>query len=179
MAKDFTQNTIIKAKPKDKPYELRDGKVRGLILRVQPTGKKAWICELRSYKGRKRRLTIKTGETTDANVITLTQARDSANNVIAHPEKYFHDAPLKSTVKTKKLGDFVKGPYKEYAKANIRTEHKTLQSLERNFGHLLDRDMDKIAETDIVRWKNSKKTAFTTLQRDFTSLKACLNRAVK
>jgi len=178
MAKDFTQNTIIKAKPKEKPYELRDGKVRGLILRVQPTGKKAWICELRNYKGKKRRLTIKAGNSSDANSITLTHARVRATSVIAHPEKYFFDTPIKTTVKTKKLGDFIAGPYKDYAKSNIRTEHKLLQSLKRNFGHLFDRDMDQIAETDIVRWKNSKKTAFTTLQRDFTSLKACLNRAL-
>jgi len=178
MANDFTQNTSIKAKPKVKPYELRDGKVRGLILRVQPTGKKAWVCELRNYKGKKRRATIKVNGMTDANVITLTQARHLANAIIAHPEKYFLDAPLKSADNTKVFGDFFKGAYKEYAEANMRSHNKVLPSIKRNFSHLFDRDMDKIAETDIVRWQKNKTVAFTTLQRDFTNLKACLNRAV-
>lgn len=31
------------AQPQDRPYELRDTQVRGLILRVQPSGHKAWI----------------------------------------------------------------------------------------------------------------------------------------
>jgi hypothetical protein len=36
----FTQHTAARAKAKQKPYELRDGGCRGLILRVQESGTK-------------------------------------------------------------------------------------------------------------------------------------------
>jgi len=180
MSKDFNNNTIIKAKPKDKPYELRDGKVRGLILRVQPSGKKAWICELRNYKGRKRRktITIEPSNLTDANIVTLAQARKEALAIISQPEKYFFENAPKTTIKTKVFGDFFKGPYQDYARSHIRSYKDVLPRIERNFGHLFDRDMDKIAETDIVRWQKAKTVSFSTLQREFTYLKACLNRAI-
>lgn len=43
MRTQITKRTVFKAQPKDRPYEIRDTLVRGLILRVQPSGYKAWI----------------------------------------------------------------------------------------------------------------------------------------
>lgn len=43
MSSALTKRIVLTAEPKDRPYELRDAQVRGLILRVQPSGHKAWI----------------------------------------------------------------------------------------------------------------------------------------
>lgn len=43
MSSALTKRIVLTAEPKDRPYELRDAQVRGPILRVQPSGHKAWI----------------------------------------------------------------------------------------------------------------------------------------
>lgn len=43
MSSALTKRIVLTAEPRDRPYELRDAQVRGLILRVQPSGHKAWI----------------------------------------------------------------------------------------------------------------------------------------
>lgn len=49
--------TIRKAKPKDKAYLIWDTKQRGLALRIQPTGSKAWVVVYNRH-GRTRWLTL-------------------------------------------------------------------------------------------------------------------------
>jgi hypothetical protein len=43
MSSALTKRIVLTAVPKDRPYELWDAQVRGLILRVQLSGHKAWI----------------------------------------------------------------------------------------------------------------------------------------
>jgi hypothetical protein len=43
MRTQLTKRIVAAAQPQAKPYEMRDTLVRGLILRVQPSGHKAWI----------------------------------------------------------------------------------------------------------------------------------------
>ena len=178
MANDFNQNTVIKAKPKDTPYELRDGRERGLILRIQPSGKKAWIVELRNHNGRKRRKTIKINGISDANIITYTQAQKEAQAIKLNPEKHFQVYAVNTNVNSKKLGDFLDGPYKAYAKENIRSHTELIPRLKRNFQHLFARDLDKISEFDMESWQRSRNVSFKTKQIEFSYLKAALNRAV-
>ncbi len=39
----LTKRIVATAQPRDRAYELRDTQVRGLLLRVQPSGNKAWV----------------------------------------------------------------------------------------------------------------------------------------
>lgn len=39
----LTKRLVTTAQPKDRAYELRDTQVRGLLLRVQPSGHTAWV----------------------------------------------------------------------------------------------------------------------------------------
>lgn len=38
----FTKTTADKAQPQSKPYQIHDSTIVGLVLRVQPTGRKFW-----------------------------------------------------------------------------------------------------------------------------------------
>lgn len=40
---NLTKRIVATAQPKERAYELRDTQVRGLLLRVQPSGHKAWV----------------------------------------------------------------------------------------------------------------------------------------
>jgi integrase len=46
-------------KPADRPIEYRDTDQRGLVLRVEPTGRLTWVCRY-TFRGRDRRLTLGT-----------------------------------------------------------------------------------------------------------------------
>jgi len=60
--------------PGDTPYEVRDDRLKGFILRVQPTGAMSWIWEY----ARGKRITIGPAE-----VFTSAQARDEARKHLA------------------------------------------------------------------------------------------------
>ena len=68
----FNENTVKTSKPKDKVYELRDSGLQGLILRIQPTGKKTWRVALN------RSIRRNVG---DANILTLGQAKTKAKKM--------------------------------------------------------------------------------------------------
>src|SRR5262245_37018911 len=70
----LTKRIVATAQPKDRPYELRDTQVRGLLLRVQPSGHKAWIVTW--AHGQRRTLG-------SAGHLTLDEARDYARQAIA------------------------------------------------------------------------------------------------
>jgi len=74
MASALTKCIVLTAEPRDRPYELRDAQVSGLILRVQPSGHKAWIV---TWAHGKRR-TLGSVEH-----LTLDQARDQARQTVA------------------------------------------------------------------------------------------------
>ncbi|HTE77442.1 MAG TPA: Arm DNA-binding domain-containing protein, partial [Xanthobacteraceae bacterium] len=64
--------SVQKAKPKDRAYVIWDAKQRGLALRIQPTGSKAWVC-VYSRQARPRWLTLG-----DAGTVGLADAREMA-----------------------------------------------------------------------------------------------------
>ncbi|WP_256777110.1 MULTISPECIES: Arm DNA-binding domain-containing protein [unclassified Stenotrophomonas] len=74
MSSALTKRIVLTSEPRDRPYELRDAQVRGLILRVQPSGHKAWIV---TWAHGKRR-TLGSVEH-----LTLDQARDQARQAVA------------------------------------------------------------------------------------------------
>lgn len=74
MRVQLTKRQVETYQPRERPYEARDAQVRGLILRVQPSGHKVWIVSWAHW----RRRTI--GPTT---AMLLDLARAPATNAIA------------------------------------------------------------------------------------------------
>ncbi|WP_429000559.1 Arm DNA-binding domain-containing protein [Stenotrophomonas rhizophila] len=67
MSSALTKRIVLTSDPRDRPCEFRGAQVRGLMLRVQPSGHKAWIV---TWAHGKRR-TLGSVEH-----LTLDQARD-------------------------------------------------------------------------------------------------------
>ena len=63
------------AQPKDKPFELRDSRLNGFILRVQPSGARSYVIQ---WARGKRKTLAKVGELSPA------QAREKAEKVLAN-----------------------------------------------------------------------------------------------
>ncbi|MDR2959519.1 MAG: Arm DNA-binding domain-containing protein [Stenotrophomonas sp.] len=73
MRSALTNRIVLTAEPKDRPYDLRGARVRGLILRVQPSGHKAWIVTW--GRGKHRTLWSVEG-------LPLDQAREQARQAV-------------------------------------------------------------------------------------------------
>ncbi len=181
MAANLTQGIVKKAKPKDKPYEIRDGKVPGLILRVQPTGRKRYVCEYRikdpkTLTWRKTRKTIQG----DPEVLTVKQAQEAAKDILKDASKGIDRNKEERDARARTLGGFIEEKYTEYAQDHISTHKALLISLKRNFEDLYSKPLNQITELDIEAWRRKRPSIkFETLQRDLTQLKACLNTAMK
>ncbi|WP_425479556.1 Arm DNA-binding domain-containing protein [Stenotrophomonas chelatiphaga] len=88
MSSVLTKRIVFTAEPRDRPHELRDAQVRGMILRVEPSGHKAWIV---TWAHGKRR-TVHSVEH-----LSLDQACDQARQAVAE----YVQSGLPTVAKTK------------------------------------------------------------------------------
>jgi integrase len=166
----FNENTVKTNRPKEKVFELRDSGLQGLILRIQPTGKKTWRVAL----DRSARRNVG-----DANIMTLGQARTKA-------KKMQSDFAEGKKIESKRqqcptLQKFLTGKYQDYVKANHKTGTSDVARLLAACKTLLKTRLDKLNELQIEKWKAGrlKVAKPNTVKRDLGSLKGALNLAVK
>lgn len=81
-----SDNYCIKLQPKDKPLDIHDSQVKGLVLRVAPNGSKSWILryhykEGKEWKQRKTSLGSFRLSRSDATGLTVTAARTEAERI--------------------------------------------------------------------------------------------------
>ncbi len=70
---------VDRATPRDKEYQICDGEIPGLWLRVYPSGKKVYALQYRNETGRKRTLTLGT----HGSKLTPQEARGLAKEKLA------------------------------------------------------------------------------------------------
>jgi integrase len=157
-----------------KPFEIRDIRLPGFIVRVQPSGARSYVTQL----GRGRRVTLgKVG------VLTPDEARERCEKVlgnVAHGRAPFFgiDGTDKLT-----LGDFVKQTYAPWLTANRpRSAVSSLERTKRNFGAWYLEPLTAITPERIETWKLgrfAKGSTPSTVLRDLGALGGTLTRAVK
>lgn len=173
----LTKRVVIDAQPKSKPYEMRDILTRGLILRVQPSGHKAWIV---SWAHGKRR-TLGAVEH-----ITLEQARAQAAQAMAEAVQQRLPALAKAKVVTCTLGVFLTDHYEPWARVELRRGARYAQRIRTHFAGLLSRPMHEIDVPTVDRWwrerlsdGHGRQVAKATAYRDLATLRAALSMAVE
>ena len=166
----FNQNTVKTNRPQEKRYEIWDAGHKGLFLRVLPTGTKNFFIAL------DRRTVRKVG---DANLLTVGQAR---NKAITMSSDHIAGKTIKSSRnQCPTLEKYLKGKYRDYAKANHKSGTSDVERLLAACKPLLKTHLDKLNQLQIEKWKAGRlKTAkANTVKRDLGSLKGALNLAVK
>lgn len=188
----FTLARIEAAAPKAKPYELRDARTRGLILRVQPSGRKNYYVEWK----RGSRYTIGPHP-----AITLARARTVANEVmgdfIKRREEWTPGAPSPVPQHVARhrdrraaergeivdtLRDLIKGDYGDWAEANRKSGKATRQRLQSAFADVLDTRLCDINPLQLERWRRDRLAegvAVATVNRDLAALRGALSKAVE
>jgi len=175
----LTKRTVDTAQPRDRPYELRDTQVRGLLLRVQPSGHKAWIV---TWAHGKRRTLGSAGH------LTLDQARAHARHAVA---EYIQQglpsiAKVKPTSPTLRV--FLSDRYAPWARVELRGGQQYVERIEVAFADLLDTPIADINAALIDSWwqrrlttptqKTGKPPSKATAARDLACLRSTLTKAV-
>ena len=160
-------------KPQDKPFEICDEQLLGLILRVSPSGRMMYVVQY----GRGKRVNI--GR---ADVMTPTDARAKALGILADVAKGIDPAADKHHEKTPTLRAYLDGDYGTWAESHYSDGDATVKRLKVNFADLLNVKLDAITPWHIEKWRTKSLKAGTpasTLNRQLNPLKAMFNRAVE
>jgi integrase len=168
----LTQQIISRLKPVAKPYEVRCDKLKGFLVRVQPSGTLSYVCQY----ARGKRITLG-----DARILTLDQARTKAREILGQvaagvdpqEERKPKAGPLT-------LGRFLTDHYQEWITSHHRHDDN-LNRIRASFVDLLDTPLSDIIPWTIERQRKARKDAGIaagTINRDVAALRAAINRAV-
>lgn len=169
----FIGNRLVAAvKPKDRPYEIRDSKLAGFLLRVQPSGARIYVCQYT----RGKRITIGS-----ASKLTPTQARDKAREILAAVELGADPQAERKARKAHTLESFITEDYGPWFKANRRTGGMTVHYLLSRFPDLKHKRLSDINAWLVEKWRAQrlKQVKPATVNRELVTLKAALAKAVE
>ena len=156
MRAKLTPRTVESAKPEATPYEIHDTDLKGLLLRVQPSGIKAYVVTW----GRGKRRTLGRHP-----VMTVAGARKAA--LAALSESAEHGAPLaviasqKPAKAVETFGEFMDDRYAPHVLATAKAGKATVHCIKRQFGHLYGRKLTSITRADFDDFKASRLKAGT------------------
>src|SRR6266550_8646610 len=105
-------NLVKQLKPAVKPFEVRDTRVKGFLLRVQPSGAMTYYAEY----GRGKRIAIGRSD-----VIAPDCARERARDILAGAQFGRDPMEERRLAKAHTLRGFIDNVYAPWAEANIRT----------------------------------------------------------
>ncbi len=166
-------NSLVKQlRPAAKPFEVRDTRTKGFLLRVQPSGAMTYYAEY----GRGKRISLGRSD-----VVAPDRARARAKDILA--SAHFGEDPMEERrqAKAHTLRSFVDEEYAPWAAENIRTAAATVARLKASFAEHLDKKLGDLSPWIIEKWRTARLKAGAkpaTVNRDLDDLKSCLNKAV-
>jgi integrase len=172
MREAITRDLIKSLTPAAKPYEVRDPRLKGFLVRVQPSGVMTYYAEY----GRGKRHAI--GR---ADALAPSQAFERARTVLAQAT-LGNEPAARHEAKAHTLRSFLDEVYEPWAKANIRTPKNTLGRLRANFPDLHNEKLGDINAWVVEKWRASRLKAgakATTVNRDLDDLRSSLAKAVE
>lgn len=174
MKATITIALIARVKPQAKPYDIRDSKTTGFILRVQPSGKKSFYCE---YKRGGR---LKIGDT---QTWSVKQARDRVKEIIVEFQKTGSVDVFKPEVHRKLTYlRFLEQHYFAWVDVNHKSSKKTRRRLLNDCKAFHNVKLDSITPQMVEKWRTervSKGNSPHTANRCFAYLRASLSKAVE
>ena len=170
--------------PRDKPFEVVDSELKGFLLRVQPSGARTYYLSYRNSQGKRGRYRIGSSD-----ALSPAQARDQAMllsaRVVAGDDiqsQKKHERRMAEQAKSQTLDGFLIHQYEPWVMSQRKSGAATVKRIRSNFAHLMQRPLVNINLWVIEKWRSEelkRGKAKTTINRDITTLKACLSKAVE
>ncbi len=183
MRAKLSARSIQTLRPCDKPFEVVDSELKGFLLRVQPSGAMTYYFSYRNAQGRRGRYRIGNSDSLSPaqarDQATLLSARVVAGEDIQSQKK--HERRLVQQAKSQTLDGFLIHQYEPWATSQRKSGTATVKRIRSNFEHLRQRPLLDINLWVIEKWRSEelkRGKAKTTINRDVTTLKACLSKAV-
>ena len=179
MQQKLTQDIVKKITPTDKRQKIKDLVLPGLMLRVEPSGKKTWYIDYKRPNG--QRTYHKIG---CATILTVMQARDVAQKFLASV-KLGNDPIKTEEIKKERLTlkQLISEHYSSWVVDNRRSGKETIAILTRAFKDFMDMPVEEISMLAIEQWRTKMRQVnglkASSLNRQITALKAAINWAVK
>lgn len=174
---NITERLVRSIRPRSKPYELRDDKLKGFLVRVQPSGLASYVAEV----GRGRRVTLgRVGPTTPA------RARELALSALAGAREGKSTDEIRAQVRprrggAKTLRDYLDKEYRTWAEHHLKRGGAEVDRIESRFAEFLDCPLSEINAWRLSKWKLSRLKAGIsryTVARDLSALRAALGRCM-
>lgn len=177
MKAKLSPRTVDGAKPAAAPYEVHDTDLKGLLLRVQPSGAKSYVVTW----GRGKRKTLGRHP-----VMTVAGARRAA--LAALSEAAQHGAPL-AVIESNKppadkpltFGEYLTQHYEPWALAHQKQGQATIDGIRATYESFDGKLLTDICALDIERVKSKRLKAgrkVATVNRDLDRIRGALSRAV-
>jgi integrase len=174
MRTQLTKRVIANLRSKERPYEVRDTLARGLIVRVQPSGHKAFIVTW--AHGKRRTLG-------SVDHLTLEQAR-------AHTQQAVSEAVQQKLPALAKQGSdctletFLKAHYAPWVRTELRGGTRYVQRMETVFKPALGKRLSDLDTAWFAGWWAKRvggpgAVTRTTAARDIATLRSALSKAVR
>lgn len=173
MRSKLTLRMVQATKVKRKPYEVRDTEIKGLLLRVQPSGVKTFYAQW----GRGKRTAIGKFPVT-----TVDAARARAKSILAQAANGGTPASVKSRAKAPTWGVFLDTQYAPWVRAERKAGNATVGNLRAQFSGFENKPLEEITALRVEKFKADRLNAGVspvTVNRDLDRLRAALNKAVE
>ena len=154
----IAKTAAAKDKP-SKPYEVRADRPAGLLLRVQPSGRRTYYVQL----GRGRRVRIGPAPT-----FTLEKAKERARAILLDP-----DSAKKGRSSSITLLEYITDHYNDHALAKLKNGKKSVSRVNVAWKALLNKRISEITAKDVDRIRDKRVlagSAPSTVNRDVISL---------
>ncbi|MCD6039845.1 MAG: site specific recombinase [Gammaproteobacteria bacterium] len=164
---------LLKLKPSDKQYDVRDTKLIGFLIRVNPSGKMMYVCEYQ----RGRRVSLgKVG------VLTPAQARDKALAILGNAAQGIDPQGIDKKKTIISLQEFIINEYAPWVKQHRKAGVRTLAHINRCFVKFFgNKSLTEITPVLIEQWRTQRLKdglSTETVNRDIGAFKAALSKAV-
>ncbi|MGO8841246.1 MAG: tyrosine-type recombinase/integrase [Methyloceanibacter sp.] len=174
MQAQITNTRVKRLKPADRPYEVNDTRIKGFLVRVQPSGYSAFYVQW----GRGKRKCI--GR---ADVLKAEQARTIAKELLGR--HYAGKDPREEAQQAKRamtFAKFVAERFGPWAEGNSRTGRDTAKRLRTAFPDLSAKKLSAITAWDIEKWRGGcakRGLKAASINRGLAIIRAALNKAVE
>lgn len=174
MKTSLTQTIIEKATPRKSAYEIRDTRLPGLLIRVQPSGVKTYYCEYR------RGSRVKLGR---FQTFSVKEAREKAKDILK--EVYDGGAPALAIRRRKRAityDKFLEEHYGPWAFINHVNKTDVVEKVRCGCSEFLAKRLPEITHYEVEKWRMDRKAnglSPSTINRYYTALRATLSKAVE
>lgn len=170
---NLTNTAVEKLQPASTRKEYRDEKIKGLLVRVQPSGNKTYMLNY----ARGKYITLG-----DAGVLTTTQARELAKKELGKVATGKDPLEARRIKKAGTFTDFFKNHYEAHIKENQKGARQALNRYKNLCTWVGKVSLSDLTPFRITKFQSQRKKegiSNTTINRDVSAIQSMLEYAVK